>query len=211
MSTQDTAAKTAARAAAEWWATQVGAPVFRNTGETDSPEDRRNGDLVGMMQTLLASRHPVTDEAGTKFADELERRIDSMLARIDWVSLSVDYGPDFELAEPAQAAGISLSRFPWKTHMSVTKDYVTAALGYQAPARLVRQHPDWERPPCGSVRYTVEGYAHPDNTTCSLPKYHDGEHGEWKPNPARCEKCGGTYVDHFGSADRKDHSWGGAW
>lgn len=199
-----TEAKTAARAAALWWAEQIGAPVFRNTGDRDSLEDRRNGDLAGMMALLVSSNHPVTDEAGAKFADALEQHVAGLLDRIAWVSLGTDYGPDYELGEIARAAGINTSRFPWKTHMSITREYVTAALGYGAWSRLIWSAPDWTRPACGQNDWLEGG---PRNVICSKLKFHEPDHGDWIPDPARCEDCGGAYADHYGRSSRLDHSW----
>ena len=204
------AAPTAARAAALWSAKQVGAPTFRNTNETDSPEDRRNGDFAGVMASMIAERSPVSSEQGTKFADEVERRIDAILGRTNWVSLGVDYGPDLELFEAAKAAGVNASRFPWKTHMSITKDYVTAALGYGAPSTLIWQAPDWVRPACGSQRYErVAGEYKPRDEVCGLPRFHDGDHGNYQPDTRKCEGCDLTYTSHYAKAvkDGYTHSW----
>jgi hypothetical protein len=204
-------AKTAAEAAALWWAEQIGAPVFKMVSGHESRREREAGDFAGMMQSMLASSHPVSDEQGAEFATVLEKHVDKLLDGARWVSLGVDYGPDLTLANAAKAAGISSSRFPWKTHMSITRDYVTASLGYGARDRLVWSSPDWKRPPCDSHRYLGSGYDQvldEANVVCLRPKYHDGECGDWTPDPARCQECGGTYVDHFGEPySYKGHSW----
>lgn len=201
-------AKSAARAAAEWWAEQVGSPVFRQV----RPNERDSASiLTESLLGLLADRNPVPDGAGPLFAAELEKRIEDMLGRINHVSLGVDYGPDLELAEAAKAAGIHTGRFPIKTHMWLTKDYVTAALGYGAQSKLIWQAPDWVRPQCGSQHYIdlPDGDYKPLNEICPMPRFHDGDHDGWIPDPHRCAECGGTYTDHYGRprGDYLGHSW----
>lgn len=196
-----TTAPTAARAAALWWAEQVGAPVFDNLGATRSQYGRQERDaneMAGLMASLIASDNPVSEEAGAAFADELERRITAeMPERSPFVSLGVDYGPDLILAEPAAAAGVALSRFPWKTHMHVRPDHVIAARGYGYPYRLVWTAPGWRRPLCENQRYEDQ---EPRDEVCPKPKYHEEPCGDWQPDQKRCGLCGGTYSDHYGSA-----------
>lgn len=200
------AATTAARAAAEWWAEQIGSPVQRlvRPAELDAGSMFAEAGLAA-----LAARHPVPAGAGAVFADELEKRFAEKLDRIDSVNVGVDYGPDWVLAEAAEAAGIDRSRFPVKTHMWFTKDYVTAALGYGRPVRLIWTHPDWVRPACGMQRYDEEpdGRYEPHDEICSLLRYHDGDHGDYIPDPNRCKECGGTYADHYRGPDYPAHSW----
>lgn len=193
-------APTAARAAALWWAEQIGAPIFRNTSERDSLQDQRNGDFAGMMQSLLAATHPVDEAQGSKFADLLEQHIAAQLEGRNWgVTLGVDYGPDLPLAQVAEAAGINPSRFPWKTHVSVHTDYVIASLGYGSRPRLIWSAPGWQRPACGSQRYekTRDAYECYDEV-CPKPRYHEDDCGDWVPDAARCTECGGSHTAHFG-------------
>lgn len=192
-----TEAPSAARAAAIWWAEQVGAPTFRNVDENS-----------GSLQDTIASGYPVGAEQGEKFAAELEQAIGGQLEGQHWnVHLGVDYGPDLMLAEAADKAGIDRSRFPWKTRMSVHSDYVTAALGYRAADKLIWQSPTWQRPACETQRYeeSADGYF---DEICPLPLYHDGDHGDWIADPYRCAECGGTYTDHYGEGvEYPGHSW----
>ncbi len=197
-------AKSAARAAAEWWAKQVGAPLFRNVDSSSGPDELLRGGMAGAMQHMLADLHPATESAGTAFADDLEKRIGDRLKRSNWVSLSVDYAPDGTLADAAQATGVNGSRFPWKTHMSVTNDYVTASLGYRAPSALIWQHPDWDRPACQTTAYDERTNTFGDEW-CTLPKFHDGEHGNWQPDPRRCRGCGLTEGGHYNRTDKGDY------
>lgn len=213
MSTQDGNTQifaTAAEAAAAWWAEQLGSPVYRMVDDHTTGADRLRADFASLTMMAEASKTSVSSDQGEKFVAALAPVIEGKLARgLSWVSLGVDYGPDPELAEAAKTAGISTSRFPWKTHMSVTKDYVTASLGYRAPSRLIWSSPEWVRPPCGTQRYDEEGSDWmPRNELCGLLRFHDEEHGTWVPDPFRCETCGGTYTDHFGrTVSDRDHSW----
>lgn len=200
-------APTAARAAALWWAKQVGAPIFRNTGPSDSPQDRVMGDMAGLMMSMISDRHPVDESQGAKFVEALENVIAEKLTLDRWgVNLGVDYGPDRELAIAADAAGVSYSRFPWKTHMWVKSDHVTAALGYGAQSRLIWTAPDWVRPQCQQQNYDQTTWKALDQI-CTLPLYHEGDHGGFIPDPARCKRCGGTYSFHYSGPDYPDHSY----
>lgn len=188
-----------ATAAAEWWAEQVGAPVFRQV----RPEERdESSSATEMLLGFEAARHPVSEQAGRKFVPALAKRIDDALARgLDWYTLSVDYGPDPELAEAAAEAGVSCSRFPIKTNMWIRPDHITASRGYGARAVLVWVSPGWQRPPCGDSRQ-VDGY--PVDEICTRPQYHDGACGGWVSDPARCAACGRTYSGHFGAGAYAD-------
>lgn len=188
---------TAGTAAARWWAEQIGAPVFRNVDDDSSPQERFDGGFAGAMQAMIAARHPVNAGQGEKFVEALAPIIDERLNRVSRVSLAVDYGPDMELANAAEKAGINLSRFPWKTHMSIRRDHVTASLGYRAPDKLIWTAPGWLRPQCRQHQYTEDWQ--PLDFICSRPIYHDEEeHGDWMPDPDRCMHCGGTYSEHYG-------------
>lgn len=206
MSEQQTTASPAAIAAAEWWAQQIGAPVFKVVQDGATGQDREFGETASFLAGLLASQHPVHEGQGERFVAALAATITDSLVRTSWVSLGVDYGPDMELAAAAKVAGIHTGRFPFKTHMGITRDYVTAALGYGAPSRLVWQSPDWVRPACGS--HDWDDKTGVKQEICTLPRFHDGDHGDWQPDPERCETCGGTYVDHYGNdTPRMDHSY----
>jgi hypothetical protein len=197
----ETETMTAARAAAQWWAKQIGVPVHKVVGDDPADPDRAVGDFIFVAMQIVAARHPVSESQGERFAAALEERIDGMLAGGGtWISIGVDYGPDRQLAEAADAAGVDCSRFPFKTHMAITPNYVTASLGYGAQARLIWQSPTWERPECRSIRH--------DPTTdrflielCGRPRFHDGDHGDYIPDPERCEACSLSQAEHW-----NDHS-----
>lgn len=187
-------ATTVARAAAEWWAERVGAPTHRMVRAEE--RDFRS-DFAELTMLTVAHRNPVPDGAGSAFADALEKVYDELLVKWDGrVSLGVDYGPDMVLAEVAQAHGIHPSRFPIKTNLWAYPDHVTASLGYHGQIRLVWAAPGWVRPTCKSITYDERTHKFGDDL-CSLPLYHDGDHGDWRPDPRRCEGCGLTEGGHF--------------
>jgi len=143
-----------------------------------------------------AHKNPVPEGAGTAFADALEKHLVDALDRHGDVHLGVDYGPEWPLGEIAQAHRIHPARFPVKTRMWVQPTHVVASLGYRGPDRLVWSAPDWERPVCHSLDYDERTEKFGDNR-CSLPRYHEGGHGDWLPDPRRCDGCGLTEGGHF--------------
>lgn len=199
----ETETMTPGRAAAMWWAEQIGAPIhMATTGRADDP-DREYGDFVFMAMQTISARHPVTTDQGAAFVAALAPVIDDTMG--DWLSLDVDYGPCLMLANAAKSTGIDLSRFPIKTHMSMTPMYVIAALGYGSPNRLIWRHPEWDRPACNSMRYEERPGQHMlwFEEVCGLPRFHeDREHGDWKPDTAFCTSCGRTQAAHWNDDDR---------
>jgi hypothetical protein len=199
-------AQTPARAAADWWANAVGAPTF------DAGADSPSLATAEVMASMLAATSPVSNDSATKFRDLLEQKIAQALSYDlgRGISLGVDYGPDQELGDIAQAAGISSSRFPWKTNMWVYHTHVIVSAGYAAPARLVWQAEDWERPACGDSKYNTAHEREP--WKCGLPQYHEGDHDytvsspicgvvlTGRGEPYTCRRDRGEYV-HTGSGE----------
>lgn len=205
----ETETMTPGRAAAMWWAEQIGAPIHKASTMDASDPDREYGEFVFMAMQVVSARHPVTDGQGEAFVEALAPVIDGALEQTNWLSLGVDYGPDLMLANAAEQVGVDLSRFPFKTHMSITPMYVTAALGYRSPHRLIWQHPDWDRPSCDSMRYEERGASQPllwFEEVCGLPRFHeDPEHGDWKPDTVFCAACGKTQAVHWNSGEREHY------
>lgn len=186
----------AALAAGAWWAEQLGAPVFRAVRGDEPRSEREPMEFASLLQTLIASKHRMTEEQGGRFAVALAGTVTEWPAKGQRrIALGVDYGPDRELADAARAAGIDLARFPWKTMMWVREDHVTAALGYGAEARLVWGAEDWVRPACHRLGYdrATETYR---EERCGLPRYHDGDHGGWEPLTETCSGCDLTEAGH---------------
>ena len=205
-------------AAAAWWAAQLGSPIHRQVRDG---ERTASTDFAAMGMALIsAGNAPLTAEQANRFTELLTATIAKQLAkRIGWyerdpesdpahasISLGVDYGPDLELAEAAEGAGITGSmRFPIKTNMWVRQKYVTAARGYGARATLVWGAPGWERPVCGDHRYNRATQDYLDEV-CPLPRWHEGQCDDWKPDPERCGSCGKPYSVHYSVASFSDRS-----
>lgn len=195
---------TAARAAAEWWAGQVGAPTHRLV---DDNQRDFSSDFAELSMLTIAHNNPVPPGAGEAFADALEKLYDDLLVKRDGrVSLGVDYGPDMELAAIAKAHGIHPARFPIKSNVWAYTDHVVASRGYHGAHRLIWQAPDWERPTCHSLAYDERTQKFGDDW-CTLPLYHDEDHGGWEPDPRRCERCDRTEAAHYNDSNGDWHAF----
>ena len=171
----------AALAAAQWWAEQVTGSPRRNDGSDG---------LAAALSLLVADATPVKEDATTKFVNALAPVIQAAIDRGYGSTLSVDYGPDQTLAEAAKVAGISTSRFPWKTTQWARAEYVTVSAGYRSATRLVWASDEWltNRPPCTSQKWGEIAH-HGEPFACSLPLYHDEDHQYDKPI-SLCSRCG---------------------
>lgn len=192
----------AAVAAADWWTEKVtGAPSRRAVDASSSPAERESMDLAAALSYIALPKQPSNDRA-EKFRELLTAYVDGQLARdLSWLSLGTDYGPDYALGQIADKAGIGFGRFPWKTHMSIRPDHVTAAEGYRSESRIVWHADDWQRPECGSQDW---GDAGPKGTVCRLPMYHESDHA-YEVTDAKCSECNGGLKGHDYSA--KGHSF----
>lgn len=186
-------ADAAAIAAAEWWARAVQAPTYDN-GD-------RSG-MTGMLMTLVAAHQPdAQPQQAASFAEVLAPRLQADLDRMasfdgdPYICVGVDYGPEKILADAARDAGISTSKFPWKTMMWIRPDHVTVSAGYGAATTLVWASGEWlsNRPVCTSQKWdesrTDYRTYHGEPWSCSLPIYHDGAHQFDRPL-ALCVTCG---------------------
>ena len=117
--------------AAEWWADRVAAPKF----------DNRDKSTAGFMGMALASMlvKPVEEGSREKFISALSeiifREFDNMVGRK--MTLGVDYGPDRNICEAAEVAGISTNNFPWKTVMWIGENRVSVRCGYRADEQFL--------------------------------------------------------------------------
>lgn len=121
-------------AAVTYWASfLVNGPIMDNVGDP----------LADMFMTMVKlNNETASDNAQVEaFKTSLGSHIQSLLERdVSWISFGVDYGPDMELSNALQAAGIKSSPFPSKTMMWITPNKVTVSQGYRAPERVL-----WER------------------------------------------------------------------
>lgn len=121
-------------AAAEWWAEKLTSPTFDNLGPTrgNNAHETEVNTFASTLAGMNANASPVDDKSLRKFKEAL---VNTLLngGLLD-SSLYVDYGPDKILADAAMSAGISTSRFPWKSGTYfVAGGKVLAKCGYGAP------------------------------------------------------------------------------
>lgn len=119
-------------AACAWWAKAIECPKFDNGDKSEA------GGMTTVLATMLAARHEAAPENVERFKAALATRLAPNEKGWQPFCLSVDYGPCRELADAADAAGISYSRFPYKTVMWAGDDgSLTVRHGYGAPIQTV--------------------------------------------------------------------------
>lgn len=153
-----------ARVATKWWADilrvdQVPSLV-KHAGWGHVPEEHkekmtpgerlnqaqeiRNGSMGDlMMGMLLANAERLKEEEIDAFEEALVRIIVTKEAYGGYCYLRTDYGPEQILVDALEASGIDLektraaARFPFKTDMRITDEYVSVSAGYRAEERAV--------------------------------------------------------------------------
>jgi len=133
--------------ACDLWCQMLRQPKFDALGPQSDLRDDPNGSmgLAQMMATSVAAKTGVSEDSLCAFGGRLttllrnkttyDRETGEFVVREDgWyqTSLGVDYGPDAVLAEAGKSAGIPEGRWPWKTHMWISSDYVSLSYGYGA-------------------------------------------------------------------------------
>lgn len=169
---------TSAEAAAAWWAEKLAGPVHQDNGGGDLAST-----FAGALASGLAERNPVTSEQLETFQAALVQRIRARQSEhpSGYCGLGVDYGPDLDLGAAADEAGISTSRFPWKTNCWVYPDRFVVSNGYGGRETLAWAEQGYEPPPCGARNYTLDFDPLPE--VCGLPLYHQSDHSDWQPSP----------------------------
>lgn len=198
----------AALAIAHWWADKAGIV----TGNGDQSD--RGGLTTALAVLAGAQGQTLAPSKREAFIDALARRVTAELNRqavrdSDYepsVTIGVDYGPDWMLAEAAQEAGVLAGAFPWKTMTWTYPTHVATSLGYRGQSKLIWQSDDWERPACGTAQYDEKTY---DRLPwrCSGLTYHEDDHTFDTPDPlcsASVEKRGETKTCNR-SANDSDH------
>ena len=119
--------------AAKWWADCLRGTTAHNIGDDDG--------MASMMMTLIGARQPYV---GNESVERFERAAIDWMTECaakqsePWITLSTDYGPDWELSEICQIAGINPGmQFPAKTMMSVRPGSVKVSRGYGAQRREI--------------------------------------------------------------------------
>ena len=121
-------------AAARWWSEKIrGASL----DDFDNEEPSAVG-LDVMFQATEAAMlaQPEGDELDS-FENDLSDAVRKEVESHGFVTLDTDYAPKGTLYDIARESGISMSVFPWKTHMYVTKDLVTVRDGRSAPVETI--------------------------------------------------------------------------
>ena len=120
--------------AAKWWAEKL-----RNVGPTsfDNGDTSEGSFYASMLATMLAMDTHPSDESVDKFEARLAEVIREKVEKTGYLTLSVDYHPDFILATVASETNVNESGFPWKTTMWVYPTEVSVRAGYGAPVEVI--------------------------------------------------------------------------
>jgi len=123
---------------------QVAAKWFADKFRNISPENFDNGDIVNSwnrktakLTAELALEHQPSDIRIKKFEEELASFIANEVRKKGFLTLSVDYAPDYNLNKIAVKCGIKHNFFPWKTTMKITADKVTVKSGLTSPTEII--------------------------------------------------------------------------
>jgi hypothetical protein len=109
------------------WKRLLWCPQYKATCEHDSREDQERMGMAATMACMIPSN--LNAERLNRFGDALADHLRSECEKREYVSLSVDYGPDTVLAACAKAADLTME-FPWKTRTSITPKYIAVSAGY---------------------------------------------------------------------------------
>ena len=113
--------------AAKWWSDKL------KSNSHSNGDDSFASVMAGIMADYLADKNCVSEEQYGTFETCLIDRI----IEYDRIVLSCDYGPDPELAEAAERAGIDRGKFPWKTSMYINNDEISVSDGYRARREVI--------------------------------------------------------------------------
>jgi len=143
-----------AKIAATWWADQIANPKF----------DNGDSSFTGFMCNHLANKlvKPVAKDMREAFIEALSSAIVTNLEGRRVLPFGVDYGPDRILSDAAKKAGMPENNFPWKTMMWVSKNHVSAALGYAAQETILYANKDYYREQIKGSEEAIERYQKDD-------------------------------------------------
>ena len=116
-----------------WWAEKMQAPMNQNNGD-----DCDSGGLTLMLSNLVSQKaqQTISSENIKLFKSNLKNQLMSMEGQR--VCLSVGYHPCQELATSAQAAGIDVMCFPYKTTSWINeKNLAMASYQYRGELREI--------------------------------------------------------------------------
>lgn len=120
--------------AAKWWADKL-----RNLGpgSFDNGDNSPASSFAMIFATMLATDLKPSSKAIDFFEEKLADVIKEIIETDGYLTLSVDYAPDYILSSIAQETGVSTDVFPWKTTMRIEKDKVSVSAGYAAPYKTL--------------------------------------------------------------------------
>jgi hypothetical protein len=127
----------AAQVAAKWWADKLRGPAKMDAGSGSGGRRDRSLEMAEVMATVLHATEDRSADDADRFEQALAIYVQAGLDRGDYgVTLSTDYGPDYELLEVADSCGVQLgmASLPWKTAMWVKPTSVRVSEGYGAEA-----------------------------------------------------------------------------
>ena len=119
------------KVAAKWWADcfrEVNPEIFNNGAS--------NTDMAVLLTTILAMSSRASKESVDLFEDKLAIAIKEQVEGYGFMTLGVDYGPDYILATIAQEVGINPDGFPRKIIMWIEEDNVSVKIGYNEPKTI---------------------------------------------------------------------------
>jgi hypothetical protein len=126
--------------AAKWWADQLPAPKASLAVQAGAgPEDVIGNPVAQGLFSMLATKEAeaVTPERVEAFRVALADHLRSVASQAPYRrTLATDYGPDAELGDALDAAGLngrSMTLLPLKTVMWVKEGSVRVSKGYRAP------------------------------------------------------------------------------
>lgn len=122
--------------AVNWWAEKI------SNNHPHSNGDNSLSSVMACMMADMASK-PISLERLELFKTKLTVLLEDIyqenfIKRNGYpYSLGCDYGPDITLGTAAEAAGIELNNFPFKTHMHIYKNKVMVSDGYAQPFEII--------------------------------------------------------------------------
>ena len=122
--------KETAQKAAKWWADRLRSPA-----KLDNGDDSSTGAMTLMMATMLQTKERT--RLDTAKIDAFEKELTQLILDSGYLTISVDYGPDWMLMQASEKAGLDLGMctLPWKTTMWLNRDdTIKVAEGYRAEA-----------------------------------------------------------------------------
>lgn len=126
--------KDTAQKAAKWWGEQLHGTVKLDNGD-NSETGAMTFVLASMLQGIEKGKQSEVDI--TNFEKELATIL--LNDKRQWVTVGVDYNPDYILSEAAKKAhcNLGMTSLPWKTMMWIHDEEIKVAVGYGAEPQVL--------------------------------------------------------------------------